>query len=41
MASHVATIKWAAKESGEEFLKGRFSRVGPDPEISTNVFVID
>ena len=28
MATHVATIKWAAKESGEEFLKGRFSRVG-------------
>jgi organic hydroperoxide reductase OsmC/OhrA len=26
MATHVATIKWAAKESGEEFLKGRFSR---------------
>jgi hypothetical protein len=26
MATHVADIKWAAKESGEEFLKGRFSR---------------
>jgi organic hydroperoxide reductase OsmC/OhrA len=26
MATHTATIKWAAKESGEEFLKGRFSR---------------
>jgi organic hydroperoxide reductase OsmC/OhrA len=26
MAIHTATIKWAAKESGEEFLKGRFSR---------------
>ena len=26
MATHVAEIKWAAKESGEEFLKGRFSR---------------
>ena len=26
MAKHVADIKWAAKESGEEFLKGRFSR---------------
>jgi organic hydroperoxide reductase OsmC/OhrA len=26
MAIHVAEIKWAAKESGEEFLKGRFSR---------------
>ena len=26
MATHTAEIKWAAKESGEEFLKGRFSR---------------
>ena len=26
MATHIAEIKWAAKESGEEFLKGRFSR---------------
>ena len=26
MATHVAEIKWAAKESGEDFLKGRFSR---------------
>ncbi len=26
MATHVATIQWAAKESGEAFLKGRFSR---------------
>ena len=26
MATHVAEIKWAAKESPEEFLKGRFSR---------------
>jgi organic hydroperoxide reductase OsmC/OhrA len=27
MATHVANIKWtAAKESGEDFLKGRFSR---------------
>jgi organic hydroperoxide reductase OsmC/OhrA len=26
MATHTAKIKWAAKESGEEFLKGRFSR---------------
>jgi organic hydroperoxide reductase OsmC/OhrA len=26
MAKHIANIKWAAKESGEEFLKGRFSR---------------
>jgi len=26
MASHSAKIKWAAKESGEDFLKGRFSR---------------
>ena len=26
MATHSAEIKWAAKESGEEFLKGRFSR---------------
>ena len=26
MATHVAEIKWTAKESGEEFLKGRFSR---------------
>jgi organic hydroperoxide reductase OsmC/OhrA len=26
MATHVAAIKWAAKESGEDFLKGRFSR---------------
>jgi organic hydroperoxide reductase OsmC/OhrA len=26
MATHLAEIKWAAKESGEEFLKGRFSR---------------
>src|SRR6516165_10449869 len=26
MATHTAQIKWAAKESGEEFLKGRFSR---------------
>ena len=26
MATHVAEIKWAAKENGEEFLKGRFSR---------------
>src|SRR3984885_8649872 len=26
MATHGAEIKWAAKESGEEFLKGRFSR---------------
>ena len=26
MASHSAEIKWAAKESAEEFLKGRFSR---------------
>src|SRR6202161_2720645 len=26
MATHVAEIKWAAKESSEEFLKGRFSR---------------
>ena len=24
--THTAEIKWAAKESGEEFLKGRFSR---------------
>jgi organic hydroperoxide reductase OsmC/OhrA len=26
MATHTVQIKWAAKESGEEFLKGRFSR---------------
>ena len=26
MATHTAQIKWAAKESGEDFLKGRFSR---------------
>jgi organic hydroperoxide reductase OsmC/OhrA len=26
MATHTAEIKWAAKEGGEEFLKGRFSR---------------
>jgi organic hydroperoxide reductase OsmC/OhrA len=26
MATHVAAIKWAARESGDEFLKGRFSR---------------
>jgi organic hydroperoxide reductase OsmC/OhrA len=26
MATHMAEIKWAAKESAEEFLKGRFSR---------------
>jgi organic hydroperoxide reductase OsmC/OhrA len=26
MATHVAAIKWAAKESPEEVLKGRFSR---------------
>jgi organic hydroperoxide reductase OsmC/OhrA len=26
MATHSAEIKWAAKENGEEFLKGRFSR---------------
>ena len=26
MATHIAEIKWAAKESPEEFLKGRFSR---------------
>lgn len=26
MATHTAEIKWAAKERGEEFLKGRFSR---------------
>jgi organic hydroperoxide reductase OsmC/OhrA len=26
MATHTAAIKWAAKESGEDFLKGRFSR---------------
>jgi len=26
MATHGAEIKWAAKESGEEFLKGRFTR---------------
>ena len=26
MATHTAEIKWAAKESGEDFLKGRFSR---------------
>src|SRR5271167_1988754 len=26
MATHTAEIKWAAKESGEEFLRGRFSR---------------
>jgi organic hydroperoxide reductase OsmC/OhrA len=26
MAIHTAAIKWTAKESGEEFLKGRFSR---------------
>src|SRR5271167_1900028 len=26
MATHVAESKWAAKESAEEFLKGRFSR---------------
>jgi organic hydroperoxide reductase OsmC/OhrA len=26
MATHGAAIKWTAKESGEEFLKGRFSR---------------
>jgi organic hydroperoxide reductase OsmC/OhrA len=26
MATHRAEIKWAAKESAEEFLKGRFSR---------------
>jgi organic hydroperoxide reductase OsmC/OhrA len=26
MATHVAAIKWRAKESGEDFLKGRFSR---------------
>lgn len=26
MAIHAATIKWTAKESGEDFLRGRFSR---------------
>ena len=26
MATHIAEIRWAAKESGEEFLRGRFSR---------------
>jgi organic hydroperoxide reductase OsmC/OhrA len=26
MATHLAAIKWSAKESGEDFLKGRFSR---------------
>jgi organic hydroperoxide reductase OsmC/OhrA len=26
MATHTAAIRWVAKESGEEFLKGRFSR---------------
>jgi organic hydroperoxide reductase OsmC/OhrA len=26
MATHEAEIKWAAKESGEDFLKGRYSR---------------
>jgi organic hydroperoxide reductase OsmC/OhrA len=26
MAKHIADIKWAAKETSEEFLKGRFSR---------------
>jgi organic hydroperoxide reductase OsmC/OhrA len=26
MATHTAKIKWTAKESAEEFLKGRFSR---------------
>src|SRR5215831_14756001 len=26
MATYTADIKWAAKESGEDFLKGRFSR---------------
>src|SRR5258707_14263811 len=26
MATHIAEIQWAAKESGEDFLKGRFSR---------------
>ena len=26
MATHLAAIKWMAKESGEDFLKGRFSR---------------
>jgi organic hydroperoxide reductase OsmC/OhrA len=26
MATHVANIKWAAKQSGDDFLKGRFSR---------------
>jgi hypothetical protein len=26
MTTHTAQIKWGAKESGEEFLKGRFSR---------------
>jgi organic hydroperoxide reductase OsmC/OhrA len=26
MATHVAAIKWTAKESGEDFLRGRFSR---------------
>jgi len=26
MATHKAEIKWEARESGEEFLKGRFSR---------------
>lgn len=26
MTTHVAAIKWAAKERGEEFLKARFSR---------------
>jgi organic hydroperoxide reductase OsmC/OhrA len=26
MAKHIANIKWTAKETGEEFLKGRFSR---------------
>src|SRR6202012_1567334 len=26
MATHTADIKWAAKESGEDFLKGRYSR---------------
>jgi organic hydroperoxide reductase OsmC/OhrA len=26
MTTHTAEIKWAAKETGEEFLKGRFSR---------------
>ena len=26
MATHIAAIKWAAKETSDDFLKGRFSR---------------